>query len=91
MHRESTYSLSVAAGLIALLGAIGLAFPFFYLVGFPINIPLALGAAIFLVEVLEAVTRYRFRVSDVAGTAALHAALAAGAAWLGAVVVVLLG
>ncbi len=91
MNGSERYRLSVAAGLIALVCAVGLAFVFYYVVGYPLNVPLALGTSVLLVELVEAVARHRFRASDVAGTAILHAFLVAGAAWLGSLVVGLIG
>lgn len=83
--------MSVGVGLGALVGAMVLAFPLYYIVGFPINIPVAVGVAIFGAEVLEAVLRYGRHASNVAGSAAVHAVLAAFAAWLGTLVASLAG
>lgn len=91
VSENDTYSLTVAGGLVALLVAVGLAFLFYYLVGYPLNVPLALGAAVFVVELLDGVVRYRMKAADIAGAAAIHALLATGAAWLGTVIVGLVG
>lgn len=90
LHDEEQYRLSVAGGLIALVCAIGLAFAFYYVVGYPGNVPLALGTSVLVVELVDGVVRQRISASVVARTAVVHALLVAGAAWLGSLVVALI-
>lgn len=84
---DNKYQLSVGGGLVALACAIALSFLFYYVVGFPLNVPLALGVAVLAVEMAEGTLRLGMKASDLVRTALLHGLLAAGAAWLGAVVV----
>ena len=84
---DKNYRLSVSGGLVALAVAIALAFLFYFLVGFPVNVPLALGVSVLVVEMAEGVLRHGKKPGDLLGTVLIHSILAAGAAWLGAVVV----
>lgn len=84
---DKTYRLSIGGGLVALACSIALAFLFYYVAGFPTNVPLALGVSVLVVELAEGTLRHGMKASALLSTALLHSVLAAGAAWLGAVVV----
>lgn len=83
--------LTVRTALWALALAAVLSIGFYYLVGFPANVPAAVGTSVLLAEVSEAGAWRK----DVFGvrltTAAVHGVLAAVASWLGVVVSRLLG
>jgi F0F1-type ATP synthase membrane subunit c/vacuolar-type H+-ATPase subunit K len=83
--------LTVRSALWTLAIAAVFSIGFYYLVGFPANVPAAVGTSVLLAEGVEAVARRR----DFSGTgfalAAYHAVLAAAASWLGVVVTRLLG
>lgn len=83
--------LTLRSGLWTLAMAAVLSVAFYYIVGFPANVPAAVGTAVLLAEVLEAAVRRGEVPGTRLGLAVLHAALAATASWLGVVVTRLLG
>lgn len=57
MAESDRRGLSITAAVVALLGAIGLSFLFYWTVGFPANVPLAFGSAVVLTEIVEIILR----------------------------------
>lgn len=83
--------MTVRGALWAFAGAVVLAVLFHRIVGFPANVPLALGAAVLLVELIETAAATAATSAYMIARAFLHAVLAAFAGWLGVMVSRLLG
>lgn len=82
--------LTVRSALWALAAAAALTVAFYYVVGFPANIPTAMGTSVLAAELIESARRHRTSPQRIALTA-FHAVLAALASWLGVEIVRLLG
>lgn len=72
----------VGAG-VALAVAVLLAFVFYYVVGFPANVPVALGSAVVVAELIDAAGEPERPGVRTIGKVLVHGALAAFAGWLG--------
>ncbi len=83
--------LTVGGALLALAGAAALTVAFYFVVGFPANVPAAVGVAVLLAEVIEAGRSGESGPTFQIGRALFHAVLAALASWLGVAVARLMG
>lgn len=84
-------AVSATAAIAAGVGALVLAVVFYWIFGFPANIPLAFGAAVLLAEIVELIIRGEDLRLRNAGRALVHAVAVAGACWLGVWIAALLG
>ena len=79
--------LTVRGGIWAVLAAALLAYMLYYVIGFPANIPVALGGAVVMAELVEGGMAGRTVSSRLVLRSVVHGVLAAAAGWLGVVVV----
>lgn len=83
--------LTVASALGALAGAAALTIGLYFVVGFPANVPVAVGASVLLAELFETAGRGEGTSPVRFASTVFHAVLATFASWLGVETVRLIG